>query len=149
FAARMPRSLGSTAYLAGTARALVRNRPVRVRMCIDDEDCVEMQRCHHITIANGRYFGGGLQIAPGADASDGLLDVIAVADVRAIEIARALPRLFRATHLDHPDVRHWQASHLRIETTPPALIETEGEVWTDAPITFSVAKHALTWVEPV
>lgn len=144
----LPRTIGTSAYLAGTGIALVRGRPFSARINVDHGEAVAMHRCHHITIANGRYFGGGLQIAPTADPTDGLLEVIAVADVSAMTIARALPRLFRATHLDHPAVRHWSANCIRIETAQSPLVESDGEVWTSAPLTISVVKQALTWVEP-
>ncbi|HWV24987.1 MAG TPA: diacylglycerol kinase family protein [Thermomicrobiales bacterium] len=147
-AAGLPRMMGTSAYLTGTAGALVRGRPFAGELVIDGMNPVNLHRCHHITIANGRYFGGGLQIAPPADPEDGLLEIVAVADVSALTIARALPRLFLATHLAHPAVRHWQTGSLRVETTQPVLVESDGETWTSTPLTVTVLKQALTWVEP-
>lgn len=145
----LPRQLGTSAYLAGTVRALLRGRAFRARLRIEGGPWIELDRCHHLTLANGRYFGGGLQVAPPANPEDGMLEIVAVADISASEIARALPRLFRATHLGHPGVRHWRATKIHIETMPEALAESDGEVWESTPTTFSVANDALTWVEPV
>jgi diacylglycerol kinase family enzyme len=147
-ASHLPRLLGTGSYLIGTVHGLIHERPFTAMLEIDGVGTVELPRCHHITIANGRYFGGGLQIAPQADARDGLLDIVAVADASAMEIARALPRLFRATHLTHRAVHHWQATGVSVITDRPALVESDGEQWGSSPIHFSVIKHALTWVEP-
>lgn len=147
-ASRLPRWLGTTSYLLGTAHGLLHERSFTARLQVEGVGMVELRRCHHITVANGRYFGGGLQIAPQADARDGLLDIVTVADTGAIEIARALPRLFRATHLNHSAVRFWQAKDVAIETDVPVMIESDGEQWATTPARFSVLNRALTWVEP-
>jgi len=147
-ASHLPRFLGTTSYLIGTAHGLLRERPTTARLNVDQTGFVELPRCHHITISNGRYFGGGLQISPKADATDGLLDIIAVADVGAFEIAKAMPQLFRATHLSHPKVHHWQAASLQVETSKEALIESDGEQWATTPIQVTVQPGALTWLEP-
>ena len=147
-ASTLPRQLGTSSYLIGTMHGLIQERPFNAHLDIDGVGVVELNRCHHITIANGRYFGGGLQIAPQADVGDGLLDIVAVADTGALEIARALPRLFRATHLTHPAVRFWQSARVSIQTDGPSLIESDGEQWATTPAQFSVLNHALTWVEP-
>jgi YegS/Rv2252/BmrU family lipid kinase len=147
-ASQLPRMLGTASYLIGTLHSLAHERPFTAMLEIDVVGYVELPRCHHITVANGRYFGGGLQIAPHANPSDGLLDIVAVADAGAVEIARALPRLFRATHLTHRAVHHWQATGVSVQTDTPALLESDGEQWTTTPAHFSVMKHALTWVEP-
>ena len=36
-------------------------------------------------IANGRYFGGGMKIAPDADPPDGLFDVVALGDLTPLQ----------------------------------------------------------------
>lgn len=147
-ASNLPRFLGTTSYLIGTAHGLMKERPTTARLNIDHSRLIELPTCHHITISNGRYFGGGLQISPRADASDGLLDIIAVADVGAFEIARAMPQLFRATHLSHPKVHHWQATSIHVETDDMTLIESDGEQWVSTPVEITVQPGALTWLEP-
>lgn len=153
FAARsankLPRRIGSAAYFLGAIDGVIRSRSYRIRMEIDAIGTVELPRCHHVTIANGRYFGAGLHIAPGANAQDGMLDIIAVADARAFEIALALPKLFRSTHLDHPKVHHWKSKAVTIDASPNPLVETDGEQWASVAARYSVVPGALTWAEPL
>ena len=70
----------------GALRALVayRNAPVRVR--VDGEIFVEAPIVN-VAIANGRYFGGGMLVAPEADPSDGAFDVISMADMDKLATA--------------------------------------------------------------
>lgn len=147
-AGRYPRSFGTSSYLLATLDGILRERPFHARLDFDNGDPVELHRCHHITLANGRYFGGGLQIAPKTEPDDGLLDLISVADISATELVRVLPRLFNATPLDHPSVCTWKVKTVTIETTPPALVESDGEQRDTTPVTCSILRHALTWVEP-
>ena len=53
-----------------------------VRVLVDGVPWLESPVVN-VTIANGRYFGGGMQIAPDADPADGLFDVVAVGDLAA------------------------------------------------------------------
>ena len=49
--------------------------------------------------ANGRYFGGGMQVAPGARPDDGLLDVVVVPGLSKPRLLAELPRIYRGTHI--------------------------------------------------
>lgn len=148
-ASRLPRKIGSTAYLIGTIDGLFQSPTTDLRLVIDGIGTVELPHCHHLTVANGRYFGAGLQIAPCASAVDGLLDIIAVANAGAFGIARALPRLLRSTHLSHPIVQHWKSTGVTIESSTSILVETDGEQWEAMPHHYSLAPNALTWLEPI
>ncbi len=50
-----------------------RDRPVRIMI---DGAYDEIAPISTVAIANGRYFGGGMQVAPGAATDDGLFDVV-------------------------------------------------------------------------
>src|SRR5262249_29788777 len=58
-----------------------------------------------VAAANGRQFGGGMQIAPEARPDDGWLDVVSVANTTALRLIPKLPKLYRGTHLADPVVR--------------------------------------------
>jgi diacylglycerol kinase (ATP) len=148
-ASKLPRRIGGAAYLIGTIHSLLRSPTTDLRLIIDGIGTFELPRCHHLTVANGRYFGAGLQIAPSASAVDGLLDIIAIADAGASRIARALPQLLSSSHLSHPNVQHWKSTGVTIESSISTLIETDGEQWEAVPDHYSLLPHALTWLEPI
>ena len=56
-------------------------------------------------VANGRYFGGGMHVAPEARPDDGLLDLVMIPALPKHELLMRLPSLYRGTHLAAPGVR--------------------------------------------
>ncbi|HVL25923.1 MAG TPA: diacylglycerol kinase family protein [Thermomicrobiales bacterium] len=147
-AARLPRLPGTTCYLLGAAAGLVGDPAVDVHLRFDDAPDVSLNGCRLIAVANGRYFGGGLHIAPMAAADDGLLDVVTVAGASRAEILRNLPRVFTGAHMTHPAVRHWRTTHLTIEADPGIGVETDGEVLDGTPARFEVVPRAIRWAVP-
>ena len=98
---RSGKPLGATAAFAWAAVATFagyRNSPFTVE--IDDERIDQV--CNNAIVANCRYFAGGMKIAPDADPSDGLLDVLVWGDVSRLDLARNLHKLYRGTHTDSP-----------------------------------------------
>jgi YegS/Rv2252/BmrU family lipid kinase len=94
-------------------------------------------------VANARYCGNRMQVAPTARMDDGLLDVLAVRDLSLLQALPKLVKLYRGRILGDPAVRHVRASRVRIETTPPAAIEADGQIVGRTPAEFSLLPRAL------
>jgi diacylglycerol kinase (ATP) len=80
-----------------------------------------------LVISNGRVFGGGFQIAPMADLSDGRLEAVAFTNMR---LARRLPlmvRLLRGTHGEAREVAMSRGASFRLRFEAPPAYETDGE----------------------
>ena len=96
-------------------------------------------------VANARYFGGGMKIAPKALLDDGLFDVVAVGDMSAPAILINSYRVYLGTHLGMQDVRHARAR--RVEARPAAgeevKLEIDGELAGRLPATFEILPGAL------
>ncbi|HLX48862.1 MAG TPA: diacylglycerol kinase family protein [Streptosporangiaceae bacterium] len=52
-----------------------------------------------VVVANSRYFGAGMMVAPSADASDGLLDVVYVQGSSKLAMIHALTKIKKGTHV--------------------------------------------------
>lgn len=65
---------GLLPYLIGLIRGIAHYKPVYVRFTVDGH--TEEREVLICSIANGRYFGGGIAICPEASADDGLLDLV-------------------------------------------------------------------------
>ena len=94
-------------------------------------------------VANARYFGGGLMIAPMAEIDDGLLDFAVIGDFGKLELVKQVPGVYRGKHVDHPKFHHRRARSIRIETAEPARVQVDGELAGSAPVTFTVEPGAL------
>ncbi|GAB3010962.1 diacylglycerol/lipid kinase family protein [Bowmanella dokdonensis] len=94
------------------------------------------------TFANGRYFGGGMQIAPKADIHDGLLDCCWVARTSLWKKLYYLARIFYGTHLKADAVDYWQDKEFYV-STPDLPVEGDGEFFGLTPARIAVAPKAI------
>ncbi len=119
--------------------------PVTVRIRIDDGDEHTVQTIC-LCIANARFFGGGMMIAPDAKLSDGLLDVINVGDMTTAKIMRNAYSLYRGTHLHLNEVKSTLVKKIEISaagTSETVLLETDGELLGRLPAVFEVVPNAI------
>ncbi len=96
-------------------------------------------------ISNGRWYGGGFEIAPEARVDDGALDVVVADHVRRFGILRLLPALARSQHLTRPEVTHWQTNEVTISALQPLPVQVDGElIQPAAELTVTIHPKALT-----
>ena len=135
---------GRLSFFVGTLRAMstYRNAPVVVR--VDGEPWYE-GRVRVVAIANGRYFGGGMHIAPRADPSDGLFDVVVLGDMQFAESLRLTPDIYKGTHLSEPRVLSTRGSVVEGEASgsTPVYVDADGETPGRLPLKARIAKGAL------
>ncbi|MGH9941904.1 MAG: diacylglycerol/lipid kinase family protein [Pyrinomonadaceae bacterium] len=99
----------------------------------------------NLCVANARYFGGGMKIAPDAKLDDDQLDVIAIGDMDALDILSNVHKLYLGTHLGLQQVHHAPARRLTVRAIDgePVLLEVDGELVGTLPATFEVVPRAL------
>jgi len=134
---------GKLTFLYHTVTTMAGYRGRRLRVDVDEETREGL--LSNVIIANGRYFGGAMLIAPQADPSDGLLDVIVLGMRPAWRGVVELRRVYRGTHLGHPGVEALRGS--RVVVTPlddrPALFDVEGEQIGQAPASITCLPGAV------
>ncbi len=97
---------------------------------------------NNMVVANGQFFGGGMKIAPKAAPTDGLLDIL-VEHARKREAIALMPKIYKGTHLPHPDIDLYKRVRATITADRPLLIEADGEVLGHTPATFEVLPDAI------
>ena len=100
-------------------------------------------RMHDVVVANGRYHGGAMLLAPEASVQDGLFDVLLIGDVSKGDFIRTAPKLYRGTHLAHPKVDLVRSATVRVDAPEPLPIELDGEQVGTTPARFEVVPGAL------
>ena len=139
---------GGVAFLIGALRALLRCRGEHVSIRVDGEPVYEGPLVLG-TAANGRYFGGGMQVAPGARIDDGLLDVVAVAGLPRTKLLAKLPKIYRGTHLQDPAVTHCRGRVIEAVAEPGLVrLELDGEAIGTLPARCEVLPGALSIIGP-
>jgi YegS/Rv2252/BmrU family lipid kinase len=136
---------GRAAFYLGTLRAMIayRNAPVVVK--VDGEELTR-GRILNVAIANGRFFGGGMKIAPDADPSDGQFDVVVLGDLSPAEAIALTGKIYRGTHLDNTKVRVARGKLVEAEplrAKDHVLIDMDGETPGRIPLRARIAAGAL------
>ena len=114
------------AFLIATLKTLVRYRPKRVTLTIDDR-FLGNGWVWNVAIANGRYHGGGMLVAPEADMADGWFDVTLIGRLTLLDVALNLHRLYNGNLHSVKQVHHFRGRSIRSESPHPVLIEMDGE----------------------
>lgn len=99
-----------------------------------------------LCIANARFFGGGMKIAPNAKLDDGKFDVVSVGDLGPLKIFANAPRLYLGAHLGMQQVAHALAAKLSARAAAKdeqISIEVDGELPGYLPATFQIVPDAL------
>ncbi|HEX8283037.1 MAG TPA: diacylglycerol kinase family protein [Pyrinomonadaceae bacterium] len=139
------RVLGGKASFAAAAlhAALTFEKPA-VRVSLDG-GAVSQLTVANFCVANARYFGGGMKIAPNAKVDDGRFDVVAVGDVSALAVLANSYRLYLGTHLGMQEVRHALARSVRAEPASGDVVklEVDGELAGRLPAEFEILPRAL------
>jgi len=102
------------------------------------------QRALIVELANGRQYGNGALIAPGARLDDGLLDLVVVGPLSPLRVLWGARRLFNGTIDREPGVTVRTASNITISAERPIPFHVDGEVEQGARfLTATVHSHAL------
>ena len=140
---RAPDFMGGTIpYLSSLVTTLITYRNKAIELTLDEGEPMQMV-VNSVIVANCQYFGGGMRVAPDADPSDGLFDVIVIGDVDKIEFLMTVPKVYDGTHITHPQVDTYRAKRVELRSEEPLLLQVEGEVCGQTPLTFSIVPSAL------
>jgi diacylglycerol kinase (ATP) len=136
------KALGAKAsYLWATFAVFSRWQAAEVEIAVDDEQ--RTGRMFDVVVANGRFFGGGMQICPEAKPDDGLLDVLTIGDVTKRDLVQTMPKIYRGTHLPHPKAELLRGATVAVSSDTAIPIQLDGEQPGTTPVRFEVVPGAL------
>ncbi len=134
---------GHGSYLWATVKTLLTYRPMACKVEVDDQPLTE-EPFFLVAMANGRYFGKGMKVAPDARIDDGLLDIVLVPPVPLWQLPIRLPQFLTGRHVHLKQVRTLKAHKVRVE--PPEgffPFDLDGETQAAEPATFRILPRAL------
>ncbi len=146
---------GTVAYFLASARGLLES-PIGVLACTLTEGGrtreVEIAT-RSMAICNGRFFGSGMEIAPMAQLSDGLFEIVDLGDAPRLRFAMVSSQVYSGKHIDHPDVKHHRCERVAIElmnvdAADRFLLDVDGEPMGGFPLTIEVVPGALEVLVP-
>lgn len=84
-------------------------------------------KINSLVIANGRYFGNGMCIAPDANTSDGSFQIIVIGDITISDYLKQISKIKKGQRIDHEKLSYRQATSLKLESKDGCAIEADGE----------------------
>jgi YegS/Rv2252/BmrU family lipid kinase len=133
---------GSAMFLSASLTTLwgYRSRVARI-----DVDGVLIERdVRSVVVANGRYFGGGMRVAPDAALDDGHFDVVIIGETGRTRALIGIPSLYRGRHLGKREVEVRRGRVVRVTCEdPPMLFDVEGEQVGTTPATLTCLPGAI------
>jgi diacylglycerol kinase family enzyme len=129
-------------YFKGTMSTILHYKNIPVSMKLDDQQVLEGLFCG-LVICNGQYIGGGMKIAPHADLTDGLFDLIVIKDISKLTLFSKLPLIYKGKHIDLPEIAVYRCRGISMETPDSTIVETDGEIIGSSPREFRILPGCL------
>lgn len=139
--ATSPRGPRALAYTIALVRALARFRAPRFEIRAGNERIEG--KCLTAIAAIGPDCGGGMRLAPGARADDGVFDLVTVADLPLWQALALAPGLWSGRAAANPAFGRIACTEARIATTPDCDVEADGQLIGRTPLVVRMLPGAL------
>lgn len=133
---------GTLSFMWGSLKALRKYKDQRVRLTIDDQPLEEVM-VTTLSVANGKYFGGGMKVAPDADVSDGLFDVVVWSGYGLSDFVVRSKAIYSGEHAKWKGTRIVRAKRVVAKSDQKVLIDCDGEQPGTLPCTMSILPGAI------
>jgi diacylglycerol kinase (ATP) len=136
-------------YLASLGAVIVgREEPVLARVTWDGAARDEAIPAYLIAICNGRWFGGGMDLAPMALPDDGRLEVVTITERNKVSLLAKTRTIYTGRHLDEPTVHHFPCERIELRLEDDAaqkryLLDVDGDALGSLPLTVEVLPRRL------
>jgi YegS/Rv2252/BmrU family lipid kinase len=134
----------ASSYVRCLVTTMVQYRNKRVRIQVDGRSLPQGEYLIG-AVANGKIFGKGMKVAPGAQLDDGLFDGILVRGFKFFEFCRHGWKLMNGSHITHPKVTVIRGRTVEAwpEEGAEVLLELDGEQLGRLPATFEIIPRNL------
>ncbi len=103
-------------------------------------------KVNSLVVANGKYFGNGLCIAPEAELDNKQFSVVVLGDISISDYLKNVRKLKKGEVIDHPQLEYKTAKKLEITSESPCGIEADGEFIGYTPATVSIEPSKINFL---
>ena len=97
-----------------------------------------------LSICNGAYYGGGFNIAPKAELTDGLLDIYYGEKMSKIEMIPLLLKMKKGKHEGKRKIHKFRTDHVEIDFEEEITFNVDGEKVTNNHFTIDILPKIIT-----
>jgi YegS/Rv2252/BmrU family lipid kinase len=151
YVADAPRLLGGkAAYFGASLKALLNARLGNVRCTVTNDGKTEEHLiCSYmIAVCNGKYFGGGMKVAPMAEVEDGTLEIVALGATSKLGFAMTSGSIYSGEHIGGTGTVHLRGQKVKLDLVNEDakqvyLLDVDGEPMGALPLEIEVVPKAL------
>ena len=145
---RKLKPLGAAGYAVAVVTRVVSLKPYTFPLRVDGADLLDDRPCTLLSFCNSKFTGGTMMMAPEADPSDGLVDVVRLGVVTRRRLLQAFPRIYKGTHPEMPETEMTTAKHIDFVDSGPINLMIDGETRTLTPISIETLPQAFDLIAP-
>lgn len=137
---------GSAAYLLATIKNLASYKAKKVVIEIDGKKL--KREVILAAVGKGQFIGGGMQITPNADVSDGQFEICIVNKLAKPKLIALFPSIFKGEHIYiKPTVEVYKGKNVKIRTIEDRLlVEADGNIIGTTPIEISINSQKIRMI---
>lgn len=117
---------GFWAFFTASIISLLTYKNKRVEIELDGKYLGE-KKILLCAVANGRFFGSGMMVAPNAELDDGLFDVVIIGESPRVKVFMSMSKIYSGKHLSNPEVEVFRAKKVVARSTERVLLDVDGE----------------------
>lgn len=117
---------GSPAYIYSTFSTLLNYKCKNVRIEIDGE--VYNRKVYLVAVGNGKYFGGGMMVTPGAELDSENFEVVIINEMTRMKFAVLFKKVFSGKHILEDPVEVFYGKQVNIIAEDPLMVNADGNI---------------------
>jgi YegS/Rv2252/BmrU family lipid kinase len=118
---------GFAGYLLSVLSTLSSYHFHRVRITIDSHEPIDKE-IFFVAVANGSTYGGGFNVAPGAEINDGFFNICIVDKTSKLYALRQIPKFMKGKHVNLPIVHILTGKNISISADDFLQAQIDGEL---------------------
>jgi len=144
---KLPFLNGQGAYILGIFYTVFKYKSFKSKITFNDQT-------HHkstllIAVANGKYYGGGMKIAPRANIYSKEFELYHIDEAKPLRILKLFPTLIRGAHETLREVQSYQTYKISIYSKTGFMLNIDGEIERVERADFSLIKDGVHIIIPV
>ena len=130
-------SLGQLIYVFYLLSELFHYKPCKLEITVDEKK-LNFEKVWFVTASNQPFYGGGMLIAPDANPSNGLLNIIIIHHLSRLKLLFVFISVFWGGHLKFKEVTNLKGKDISICFSQSVPVHADGEDVGETPIHIQV-----------
>ncbi|WML34565.1 diacylglycerol kinase family lipid kinase [Clostridium sp. OS1-26] len=137
---------GKIAYILSAIITILMYKYREIQLIIDNKE-IKIKNTL-LALANGRYYGGGMKVAPDADLQDGLLDICAIDKLSRAKMFILFPKLIKGEHHQIEEVTFYKGKKVIVNSEEEVTLNIDGEIVKRKNVTFEIVPGGVKFIIP-